>query len=84
MADGIDIPETITCVDCGQTAHRLTPPPEDGWEVGDFVAYRCSGCRDRWDLVVADPESGGSSDTESAFDLRQWLSERNRSDNSGN
>ena len=48
----MEVPEKITCVDCGQPAHRLTHPPEDGWEIGDIVAYRCSGCNDRWDLVV--------------------------------
>ncbi len=50
----MDVPEIITCVDCGEKAHRLTEPPEDGWSHGDFVAYRCSGCNDRWDLVVED------------------------------
>ena len=53
----MEIPETIVCVDCGQTAHRLSYPPEDGWEVGDYVAYRCSGCNDRWDLVVGEDDS---------------------------
>ncbi len=52
----MEVPETIVCVDCGQMARRLTPPPEEGWEVGDSVAYRCTGCNDRWDLVVAEPE----------------------------
>ncbi len=45
---------TIICVDCGGTAHLITPAPEDGeWYVGDVTAYRCSDCRDRWDLVLA-------------------------------
>ena len=52
----MDVPETIECVDCGQTAHRLSYPPEEGWQAGDYVAYRCSGCNDRWDLVVTDGE----------------------------
>ncbi len=73
----MEVPDVITCIDCGQSAHRLTPPPEEGWEVGDFVAYRCSGCMDRWDMVVADPADEGS-DTESGFDFRQWMAERNR------
>ena len=52
-----DIAETplneIVCVDCGGSAHLLTPPPEDGrWLVGDVVAYRCRECRDRWDIVL--------------------------------
>jgi hypothetical protein len=45
--------ESIICVDCGGTAHLLTRPPEDNlWLVGDVVAYRCSDCLDRWDLVL--------------------------------
>ncbi len=52
----MEVPETITCVDCGQPAHRLSHPPEEGWEIGDYVAYRCSGCNDRWDLVVRDED----------------------------
>jgi hypothetical protein len=50
------IPEpTIDCIDCGETAHLLTYPPEDGrWHPGDLVTYRCSGCGDRWDLLVPD------------------------------
>lgn len=44
---------TIICVDCGGTAHLITPPPEDGvWHVGDVTAYRCRDCRDRWDIVL--------------------------------
>ncbi|NBP41894.1 MAG: hypothetical protein EBU22_06550 [Actinobacteria bacterium] len=49
--------ESIICVDCGGTAHLLTHPPEDEiWLAGEVVAYRCSDCRDRWDIVLA-PES---------------------------
>lgn len=71
----MDVPETITCVDCGETAHRLSPPPEEGWTPGDIVAYRCSGCRDRWDLTVADPDTPqGPYDN---FDFRRWLADRN-------
>ncbi|MFM1777174.1 MAG: hypothetical protein RLZZ260_741, partial [Actinomycetota bacterium] len=45
--------ESITCVDCGGRCHLLTHPPEDGlWLAGDVVAYRCSDCLDRWDLVL--------------------------------
>ena len=74
----IEIPDTITCVDCGQTAHRLTLAPEEGWSIGDIVAYRCSGCMDRWDLVVADPsEAAGDRD---GFDFRQWLADRKQGD----
>ena len=45
--------ETIICVDCGGTAHLITPPREGGeWYEGDVVTYRCSDCRDRWDLEL--------------------------------
>ncbi|MBP84381.1 MAG: hypothetical protein CMO61_11105 [Verrucomicrobiales bacterium] len=53
----MDVPKKITCVDCGQPAYRLTYPPEDGWVVGDYVAYRCSGCNDRWDLIVNEEDA---------------------------
>lgn len=48
---------TITCIDCGETAHLLTHPPEDGlWQPGEVVVYRCSGCHDRWDIVLPDED----------------------------
>jgi hypothetical protein len=50
------VPEQITCVDCGGTAHRLSYEPPEGWEPGDVVAYRCADCLDRWDLVVPGDE----------------------------
>ena len=54
---------TIICVDCGGRCHLLTPPREDGvWLPGDFVAYRCEDCRDRWDLVLPD-EDDAAGDT---------------------
>jgi hypothetical protein len=56
-AERVDVPETIICVDCGGVAHLISyPPPDDPWEPGDIVAYRCADCLDRWDLVLADPE----------------------------
>lgn len=71
----MDVPEIITCVDCGQKAHRLSYPPEEGWQDGDVVAYRCSGCMDRWDLVIGDGDEGGR-DPQGIFDFRQWLQDR--------
>ena len=53
----MDIPKVITCVDCGENAHMLSFPPDEGWQTGDYVAYRCSGCNDRWDLVIEDPDA---------------------------
>ena len=45
----------IVCVDCGGRAYLLTQPSEDGeWLAGEIVAYRCSDCRDRWDLMLPD------------------------------
>ena len=68
----MDVPDTITCVDCGEKAFRLTEPPEDGFEPGDIVAYRCRGCNDRWDIVVEDDDGA------ERFDFRAWLEERNK------
>ncbi len=53
----MDVPKVITCVDCGEKAHLLSYPPDEGWQIGDYVAYRCSGCNDRWDLVIEDPDA---------------------------
>ena len=46
------VAETIVCVDCGGTCHRLTKDPELGWEAGDIVAYRCADCLDAWYLEL--------------------------------
>ncbi len=47
----------IICVDCGGRCHLLSQPREDGvWLPGDYVAYRCEDCLDRWDLVMPDEE----------------------------
>ncbi len=52
----VEVPTTLTCVDCGGTCHLLTTPFADDGEVGfrpgDVVAYRCADCLDRWDVVV--------------------------------
>lgn len=48
---------TIVCVDCGGSCHLITPEREDGtWLVGDVVTYRCSDCRDRWDLILTEDD----------------------------
>lgn len=75
----MEIPDIVDCVDCGQKAHRLTEPSEEGWEIGDIVAYRCSGCNDRWDLVI-DDAGASASRREGEFDFRAWLEERRASD----
>lgn len=54
----VEVPDEIVCVDCGGACHRLSHPPEDGFEAGDVVAYRCADCGDRWDVVVPDDDEG--------------------------
>jgi len=58
----------ITCIDCGGRAHLLSSArldEEDAgaepWRPGDIVAYRCQDCLDRWDIVLADDETGADS-----------------------
>jgi len=46
--------ETMTCPECGGTAHLLTPEPEDRFEPGDVLVYRCEDCGARWDVVYED------------------------------
>lgn len=53
----VDVPKVIVCVDCGGRAHLLTylddeVPPKPG----DFLAYRCEDCMDRWDLEVPEED----------------------------
>ncbi len=54
--DRAALPDTIVCVDCGGTCHRLAMPMEGGDEPGDIVTYRCEDCLDRWDLIAGDPD----------------------------
>ncbi len=49
-------PDQIVCVDCGGCCHRLSYAPEEGFAPGDVVAYRCSDCRDRWDIELTDDD----------------------------
>jgi hypothetical protein len=52
------VPESITCVECGGTCHLLShAPPDDPFEPGDVVAYRCADCMERFDIVVPDVEA---------------------------
>jgi len=45
-------PETFTCIDCGGVAHLISFVPEDGdLEPGTPLAYRCSDCFERFDVV---------------------------------
>lgn len=56
----MDVPDKITCVDCGGDCFRLTVPPEDGFRSGDIVAFRCRDCLDRWDVEFDDDTGDGS------------------------
>ncbi|MCY3849230.1 MAG: hypothetical protein OXF75_00330 [Acidimicrobiaceae bacterium] len=46
-------PETIVCVDCGGACRLISYAPDEGFEPGDVVAYRCVDCGDRWDIELA-------------------------------
>ncbi|MCB2223830.1 MAG: hypothetical protein KQH83_06600 [Actinobacteria bacterium] len=47
-----EVPDTITCVECGGTAHRVSyPPPDEGFLPGDIVVFACEDCNHRMDLV---------------------------------
>lgn len=61
---GLDalVPAVITCVDCGGRAHLLTIWDESPPAPGDLATYRCADCRDRWDLIVPDPDDPDMAD----------------------
>jgi len=53
----MEAPDTITCVECGGAAGRLTHlPPEDALLPGDIVTYVCPECGQRFDIVLEDDE----------------------------
>lgn len=58
------VADSIECVDCGGTCHRMPlEPPELGWAVGDVVAYRCRDCNDMWYLELHEDDlADGSTD----------------------
>lgn len=48
-----EVPDTITCVECGGECHRMShPPPEVGFSPGDVVVYACADCDHRLDVLV--------------------------------
>jgi hypothetical protein len=51
------VPTEIVCVDCGGICRLLSHVPDGGFTVGDAVAYRCTDCLDRWDLVLEDEDT---------------------------
>ena len=45
-------PESIVCVECGGTAYLISfLPADEPLEPGHPVAYRCSECGERLDLI---------------------------------
>lgn len=45
-------PQQYDCIECGGTAHLISYLPEDSEiEPGSALAYRCSDCNDRFDVV---------------------------------
>jgi Zn finger protein HypA/HybF involved in hydrogenase expression len=57
----MEVPETITCVECGAAAGRLTAVPEDeGFLPGDVVAFVCPDCGQRFDIVLEDESEPGA------------------------
>ena len=52
----VHAPELIFCVDCGGRCHRLSYEPDEGFEPGDVVAYRCEDCLDRWDVIIEEED----------------------------
>ncbi len=47
-----DLPTAYDCIECGGTAHLISFLPDDGEiEEGTPLAYRCTDCHDRFDVV---------------------------------
>ena len=47
------VPQTVVCVDCGGTCHLISYAPDEGFEPGDILAFRCEDCLDRWDIELS-------------------------------
>jgi hypothetical protein len=56
----VAVPQTIICVDCGGTCHLLSYAPDEGFEPGDIVAFRCADCLDRWDIELTADDIDGT------------------------
>ena len=51
----MEVPSAIIWVDCGCFCRILSfEEPDEGFQSGDVVAYRCRDCLDRWDIVIED------------------------------
>jgi DNA-directed RNA polymerase subunit RPC12/RpoP len=50
-------PEKYVCIDCGGDAHLISHlPPDEPVEPGTPLAYRCSDCMERFDIVWEEAE----------------------------
>ncbi len=53
-------PKQYDCVECGGTAHLISFLPEnEDIEEGTPLAYRCSDCMDRFDVVWESGDEDG-------------------------
>ena len=48
----MDVPNEITCVECGGVAHRVSFEPHEGWEPDSVVTFACEDCDHRLDVVL--------------------------------
>lgn len=56
----MEVPQTITCVECGAPAALLTHlPPEGELEPGEVVTYVCPDCGQRLDVILEADEGEG-------------------------
>ena len=59
----MEIPTKITCVECGGAANRMSyPPPDEGFQAGDAIAFVCADCGHRHDVVVDEDDDVSHSD----------------------
>ena len=63
----MNVPDQIVCVECRGTCYRLGHVPPEGWEPGDWVAYRCGDCMDRFEWQLVD-ETDDDTDGHDATD----------------
>ncbi len=53
----MEVPDRITCVECGGEAHRMGyAPPDEGFQAGDTIAFVCVDCGHRHDIVLEDDQ----------------------------
>ena len=53
----MEVPDQIRCMECGGVCHRLTHrAADDPFQPGDWVAYRCPDCLERFDMMLGDED----------------------------